>query len=455
MQRCLKCKRTYPDETQKFCTFDGGRLVVDSEAPTNYDLSQTIRTDVPPENLGATILGSAPDLTRTVAGPPPPTTPSTSEIHPPALTAPTYPPRPEPWPASPSPGDGSGNVPTAPTINAVPTMQPVPPSETQTTTGPQTSPLNPPAPSVAQPVQTPSQPPPPRTPTLSASLSSLPVPPAPAAPAVAQPGKSSRLPWIIAGAAVVLLLAVVGVAALFLMIGKNENKSGQGLGIGTPGDTGKSTTSNQSTATNSNANESANSNSAPATAVAPPNSTRFVNSSASLDGKLAENYVDFSFFYPNTWQRDPKSGVKGAANFVKVERGIPPFEFTQENFSVGYYESGGTYQKDRANFPELAEKLSARLAKSFPQYQKVSEGEMKVGAYEGYEFRFQAISRNTEKGDIRLWGRVVFIPAGTEGKHGVALLMLTTSLAPELKGVEDVGLKGELPVILNSFRLGQ
>lgn len=451
MQRCPKCNRTYPDETQKFCTFDGGRLVIDSEAPTSFDLNQTIRTDVPPENLGATVLGQAPDLNRAVAGPPP-TTPPTSEIHPPAPTAPTYSPRPEPWPAQPSPGDGSGNVPTAPTINAVPTMQPVPPSKTQITTGPQTSPLKPPAQPVSPPVQpqSSSQPLSQQTPTLSASVSSLPLP---SSAAVAQRGKSSRLPWIIAGAAVMMmLLAVVGGVALFLTLGRNENKSGQGLGIGSPGDTGKSSSSNKSAGTNSNANES---NTAPAAAVAPPNSTKFVNSSANLDGKLAENYVDFSFYYPNTWQRDPKSGVKGAANFVKVERGIPPFEFTQENFSVGYYESGGTYQKDRANFPELAEKLSARLAKNFPEYQKVSEGEMKVGAYDGYEFRFQAVSRNTEKGDIKLWGRVVFIPAGTEGKHGVALLMLTTSLAPEIKSVQDVGVKGELPVILNSFRLGE
>ena len=32
--------------------------------------------------------------------------------------------------------------------------------------------------------------------------------------------------------------------------------------------------------------------------------------------------------------------------------------------------------------------------------------------------------------------------------------MLTTSLAPELASAEDVGTKGELPVILNSFRMG-
>ena len=37
----------------------------------------------------------------------------------------------------------------------------------------------------------------------------------------------------------------------------------------------------------------------------------------------------------------------------------------------------------------------------------------------------------------------------------LTLLMLTTSLAPELKGVDDVGEKGDLPMLLQSFRFGK
>ena len=38
---------------------------------------------------------------------------------------------------------------------------------------------------------------------------------------------------------------------------------------------------------------------------------------------------------------------------------------------------------------------------------------------------------------------------------GATLIMLATSLAPEVSGVEDVGEKGEMPVILESFRFGK
>jgi hypothetical protein len=51
---------------------------------------------------------------------------------------------------------------------------------------------------------------------------------------------------------------------------------------------------------------------------------------------------------------------------------------------------------------------------------------------------------------------VIFIPTGNEGDTtGATLNMLTTSLAPELSSVEDVGERGQAPVILDSFRFGK
>ena len=48
------------------------------------------------------------------------------------------------------------------------------------------------------------------------------------------------------------------------------------------------------------------------------------------------------------------------------------------------------------------------------------------------------------------------LPTGTEGDStGATLNMLTTSLAGELSSVEDVGERGQMPVILDSFRFGK
>jgi hypothetical protein len=40
------------------------------------------------------------------------------------------------------------------------------------------------------------------------------------------------------------------------------------------------------------------------------------------------------------------------------------------------------------------------------------------------------------------------------GRKGAALVMLASSRSPDIHGPEDVGEKGELPAIVNSFRFG-
>src|SRR3954465_12257604 len=76
MQRCPKCGRTFENDTQKFCTHDGGRLETGDlsergQAPTTYDLNQTVRTD--PFDPEETVT-RMPDLNKTIASLP------TSEI---------------------------------------------------------------------------------------------------------------------------------------------------------------------------------------------------------------------------------------------------------------------------------------------------------------------------------------------------------------------------------------
>jgi hypothetical protein len=170
---------------------------------------------------------------------------------------------------------------------------------------------------------------------------------------------------------------------------------------------------------------------------------------------VAEHYFDFNFYYPKSWSRDPKAGVTGATKFVKVDRTLPP-DFTQENFAVGWYTSSGTFVGDLPNYPQLVQEFSASLAKIIPDYKKFSEGPTKVNSMQGYEFKWEGLSKGTERGDLKLWGRVIFLPTGTEGDTtGATLNMLCTSLAPELSSVEDVGVRGEAPLILDSFRFGK
>ncbi len=419
MKTCPKCNRTFPDEGQKFCTFDGGLLI----APQTFDPNATMRAtsidlnaaserptsrDLPDQD--ATIIENYP---ATVAlprntGPTGQTTsvggPDTADFTKPA------PPPPPPAYGPPPP----------------PSPSPAPPVETSSSavTGP-----------VAQTVATPS----PATPAQAPS--------APLPPAVAQ--KRSKMPWIIAGVLLFLLLGGGAIAAAFFLVVKprvdelaGERRVNENRPV---------VTTNTNTATPEPTIEQP-SPTPEDTFVPPPNAVQFTNSNDGLEGALAEHYFDFSFYYPQTWERIRNPS---AANFAEVERRIPP-NLTQENFVVGWYTSKGTFVADLPTYPKRVEEFSTRLSTQFPEYRKVSEGPTKVNKMDGYEFRWQGLSKGTERGDVHLWGRVIFVPTGNEGDTtGATLILFTTSLAPELSSVEDVGTEGQARVILDSFRFGK
>jgi len=417
MKRCPKCNRTFETDTQKFCTHDGGLLflielglsetmqfdsakVRDAVAkPTTRDLEAQKLPEFDPE---ATVVSSrADDGTREVKPR------DTGELASPQVTQHHL-----QTPAA----TPSGPISPAQTSASLPPPQPTP-----------SGPIASSAPLPAQPAVQPQQ--------------GQPLPPA-------RPAKKSKVPLVLGILAVLLVLGIGVAVAAYLVVLKpmlEERRAQRPViidvrtdptpGAATPTDVPKPA-------------DEAPPYSAPAGAV------QFVNSKDNLEGRLLERYVDFSFYYPKTWQQDPTAGVPGANNFAKVERRLPP-DFTQENFAVGWYSSSGSVETDRMLFPKLAENLSAQLSSSFPEYRKLSEGATRAGVYEGYEFRFEGMSRNTAKGDVKIWGRVIFMPPADGGKTGATLLMLATSLAPELQSSDDIGVKGELPMLLDSFRFGK
>jgi hypothetical protein len=417
MKTCPKCNRTFPDEGQKFCTFDGGLLI----APQTFDPNATIRAtsidlnaaserptsrDLPDPN--ATMIESYPAtvaLPRNTGPTGNPTTvggPDTADFSRPAeppAAAPPPPPPPPPVTAAPPP-------PPEPTASAPPV-----------TTGPVSAPTE-----------------------IIAPAPSRPLTPPPAAQ------KKSKVPWIIAGVLLFLLLGGGALAGVFFFVVKprldqmaavNQNRSEENTNASVP--------SPEPTVEQPSPSPTPDD-----TFVPPPGTVQFTSSRDGLTGPLAEHYFDFSFYYPQEWKT-----VRSAANFVEVERKLPP-NLTQENFSVGWYTSTGTFVGDLSSYPKRVEELSNRLAQTFPEYRKVSEGPTKVNSMEGYEFRWEGLSQGTDRGDVHLWGRVIFVPTGTEGDTtGATLIMFTTSLAPELSSVEDVGAKGQAQVILESFRFGK
>jgi hypothetical protein len=442
MKRCPKCNRTYSTDTQKFCTHDGGLLFMienDLDKTVQFDSSKVRDAVAKPttRDLGEHKAGFDPEATvvRPAASAPPAEAPplrarDTGSLAPPQPTqhAITLPPQAvTPTPSEPAP-------PAAPPPVAAPPPPPV------------SAPL-PPTQVVSGPIETaaPAQAPPSGPITAPPAVVAQPSQPLPAAAAPAK--KRSKLPLILGLVAVVLLLFVGAAAVGGFIWWKQRQKTVlvQTPTVTEPTESAPSLPTNVATPTEA---------SKPPDELPPYNppadAEQFVNSKDKLSGRLVENFVAFDFYYPNRWVKDSKAGTGESQNFVEVHRQLDPTS-PQESMAVSWYDLQG----DEHSFQDLASKKSAQLEKLIGNYQKVSEGPTKIGSYEGYELRFEGRTESADKGELSIWGRVVWLPSSEGSKTGVALLMYSTSLTPDVHSVDDVGVKGELPMLLESFRFGK
>jgi hypothetical protein len=410
MKRCPKCNRTFPDENQKFCTFDGGLLIAAPAFDPNITIRATaadVETYVEPSDDGVTSR-QLPDVSER---------PGTSQQRPldPNETimasAPTA--------VFQRPTGPTGNATSADLSSHVPSRQSVP---------------------VGAVTASPS-------PNRQAASAPLPV-----------KKKGSKLPWILAALFVVLLLGGGVIAAVFFVVVKprlEQFATHPGEAPQKPPVTSTEETNKNGSATTPPVTET---KSETDTFVPPADAQKFTNSKDSLDGKLAEHYIDFYFHYPASWQSDPNAGIAGASNFARVFKTVKEGaqEYTPESVAVSWYNSNGTYDTDVSIFPSRVDSLSAQLSKSLPNYKKVSEGPTLVNSLKAYDFHFTGVSKDAESGDLPYWGRAIFIPPSDENeKSGVAIIMLATARAADVKNEDDVGVKGDMSLILDSFRLGK
>jgi hypothetical protein len=187
-----------------------------------------------------------------------------------------------------------------------------------------------------------------------------------------------------------------------------------------------------------------------------PGTKTYVNTKEGLNAKLTENYVDFSFDYPSTWKIADRS--KDPENFVKVEcvRGEGKDAVIYESFAVGHFSSSGNAELDKQLVPQLLGLIDSQLKAGLPNYKKTSHGPTKFGNYDGTELRFSGEFKNPEKGTTQqIWGRIIVLPDPKGGQKGAMLAIVGSPFGSELKEEKDLGVKGELPTIVKSFKLGK
>lgn len=183
----------------------------------------------------------------------------------------------------------------------------------------------------------------------------------------------------------------------------------------------------------------------------PAGSVYFQNSRDNLTGEKMKNFLGFSLYYPQDW----KIGT-AESSFLDVSRKAAN-NLPVEQMLVSYYSSQGTFKSDAEIFPVEVKKTDATLKKIIPNYKLISQGEKTVNnGWQAYEVKFEGKSKTAGGEDISIWGRRLFIPTQLRGmNNGYVITMLATSLSKEVKSVDDVGVKGELSSVLETFEPNQ
>jgi hypothetical protein len=167
---------------------------------------------------------------------------------------------------------------------------------------------------------------------------------------------------------------------------------------------------------------------------------------------LRDAYVDFSFDYPAGWSQTAQPLDGTAQNYVRVA--APMINgFEPEAFMVGYASGTGNAGADRASLPTAALALAEQFGASLQDYHVVSSGPGRIAGYASYGWRFTASAPDGDgAARVQIYGRGdLILPPGAS--RGVTLVALATSRAGSVHSAAEVGERGTLKAILDSFRL--
>jgi hypothetical protein len=179
----------------------------------------------------------------------------------------------------------------------------------------------------------------------------------------------------------------------------------------------------------------------------------FANSRArAVSAVLQQNYLDFSFDYPERWNLTPQRTDGTERNYVRVAapmiNGFEPYAF-----HVGYVTASGNTEADRHDLEDGAPGFARQFGSSFNDYQLISVGPERVGRYPSYGWRFTASAPGPNQGPpVRIYGRGDFIlqPGAT---RGLTLVTLVTDRASDSQSAEQVGETGPLKAIFDSLNI--
>lgn len=108
---------------------------------------------------------------------------------------------------------------------------------------------------------------------------------------------------------------------------------------------------------------------------------------------------------------------------------------------------------DARLWPQLVTQSAQGMSRGIPNFRVVDQGPTTVGGTSAYQLRFTGRVDQAGGQGLDVWGRAIIVPGTGGARRGAYLILLATSASQEVRSLDDVGVRGGLPVILNSFRL--
>ncbi|MDP9099350.1 MAG: hypothetical protein M3N48_10225 [Verrucomicrobiota bacterium] len=183
--------------------------------------------------------------------------------------------------------------------------------------------------------------------------------------------------------------------------------------------------------------------------TAAPGTQIFVSASDTTPAELKNRFVPFAFHYPNSFKV-----VADKNAFIRLER--QEHGETVAHFAVGPLVLRSSTGELGTLYPPLMKEMSELLATTFPGYRELSQkpADFKSPHFyrDGWEMRWQAAANQTVPGKAIVYGRVLFLRESSTTR-AVTVTMTVAASDPEVTSAADVGEKGDLALMLQSFRL--
>jgi hypothetical protein len=182
--------------------------------------------------------------------------------------------------------------------------------------------------------------------------------------------------------------------------------------------------------------------------TAAPGTRIFVSERDAVPAGLKDKFVPFAFHYPDTF-----AAVSDENAFIRIEKqegGAALASFAVSPVTIPSPKAeGATF------YPAMMKEMSKWLGSRASGYEELSQKAASFKSphhyYDGWDMHWQS-HETAAPGNVDFYGRVLFLRE-SKMSPGVMITMIARASDPAITRADDVGERGDLALILQSFRL--